>query len=184
MNMDRTLVMNKWPDIFLLWMLVLASVAGPLQAAPDADFGRLFSTPQERSRLDSLRQNRALQTARPQTGSPAAPVAAEMPEPVTMQGYVKRSDGATTLWINNQPVQENSALDQVEIGRLTSQKNATRNGSDSLHIRIPATGKQVRLKAGQVYAPETGQVVEQKLLEKAKQLELEQTGMIGGSDVE
>ncbi len=176
--------MNKWPDIFLLSMLVLASVAMPLHAAPDADFGRLFSTSQERIMLDSLRQNRVLKTVRPQNSSPAAPVAVELPEPVTMQGYVKRSDGATTLWINNQPVQENSALDQVEIGRLSSQKNATRNSSDSLHIRIPATGKQVRLKAGQVYAPETDQVVEQKLLEKAKQLELEQTGMIGSSDAE
>ncbi len=184
MNIDRKFVMNKWPDVFLLWILVLASLASPLQAEPDADFGRLFSTAQERSRLDSLRQNRAMQTARSQSGSIAAPVAAELPEPVTMQGYVKRSDGATTLWINNQPLQENSTLDQVEIGRLTSQKNAVRNGSDSLHIRIPATGKQVRLKAGQVYAPESDQILEQKLLEKAKQLELEQTGMTGSSDVE
>lgn len=173
--------MNKWHGLLLL---VLASFASLLPAAPDTDFGRLFSTAQERSRLDVLRQNRTLQTVTPQSGSQVAPVSAELPEPVTLQGYVKRSDGATTLWINNQPVQENSTLDQVEIGRLSSQKSAVRNGSDALNIRIPATGKHVRLKAGQVYAPETDQVVEQKLLEKAKQLELEQTGMIGGSHAE
>lgn len=168
----------------MLLMLVSTDFVGSSHAAPDADFGRLFSTAQERSRLDSLRQNRSLQTTRLQNTSPLAPTAAELPEPVTLQGYVKRSDGATTLWINNQPVQENSALDQVEIGRLSRNKSAERNGSDGLNIRIPATGKHVRLKAGQVYAPETDQVVELKLLEKAKQLELEQTGTIGGPHAE
>lgn len=168
----------------MLLMLVSTGFVGSSHAAPDADFGRLFSTAQERSRLDSLRQNRSLQTARPQNISPLAPAAAELPEPVTLQGYVKRSDGATTLWINNQAVQENSALDQVEIGRLSRNKSAERNGPDGLNIRIPATGKHVRLKAGQVYAPETDQIVELKLLEKAKQLELEQTGTIGGTHAE
>lgn len=176
--------MNKLSGSPLLLALISISFTGSSLAAPDADFGRLFSTAQERSRLDSLRQNRSLQTARPQKASPLATTPAELPEPVTLQGYVKRSDGATTLWINNQAVQENSALDQVEIGQLSRNKSAERNGADGLNIRIPATGKHVRLKAGQVYAPETDQVVELKLLEKAKQLELEQTGIIGGTHAE
>jgi len=52
-----------------------------------------------------------------------------------------------------------------------------------LNVRIPATGKNVRLKAGQQYAPETGQIVELRLLEKEKQLSLEE-GLVGGGNVE
>jgi len=39
------------------------------------------------------------------------------------------------------------------------------------------------LKAGQQYAPETGQIVELRLLEKEKQLRLEE-GVVGGGSVE
>jgi hypothetical protein len=101
-----------------------------------------------------------------------------------MQGYVKRSDGSTTLWINNQAVQENSTQNEVEIGRLNKQKSSTKNGADTLNVRIPATGKNVRLKPGQVYEPETNRIVESRLLEKEKQLLLEETGFIGGGIVE
>lgn len=178
-------MMNKLPRFFSFSVLCLATFVSvsPLHAASDTDFGRLFSTEHERDRLDQLRQNRVLQAARPQSAATPAPAAA-LPQSVTLQGYVKRSDGATTLWVNNQPVQENSALEQVEIGQLGRQKNSARSGSDSLNIRIPATGKNIRLKAGQVYAPESDQVLELKLLEKAKQLELEQTGTLGGVDAE
>lgn len=178
--------MNNWSGAFLLAVMVAADLAfaRPLQAAPDTGFGRLFSTAQERSRLDSLRQQRTLQTTRLQDATPPTVVPVEPSPPITLQGYVKRSDGAATVWINNQPVQENSALEQVEVGRLSKQKNAAGTGSDSLNIRIPATGKQVRLKAGQVYAPETDQVLELKLLEKSRLLGLEQTQMAGTSHAE
>ncbi|MDP2248188.1 MAG: hypothetical protein Q8J65_08660, partial [Nitrosomonadales bacterium] len=71
--------------------------------------GRLFSTPKERANLDYLRQ-----TSKPPSQEQlldeeeltAAPV---VPNSVSMQGYVKRSDGKKgTVWINNTPMQENS----------------------------------------------------------------------------
>jgi len=101
-----------------------------------------------------------------------------------LQGYVKRSDGTkSTLWINNQPVQEDSMLDNVQIGRLNqrgSSKKAVyvKGGADSLEIKIPANGKHIRLKAGQVYEPETNQIKELKTVEKEKRLNLEETGVI------
>jgi len=174
--------MNK---LFGLSIFLLVSLAGSssAQAAPDDDFGRLFSSPVERKKLDILRQNQKLIVVAPQKNMPSEPAANELPEPITLQGYVKRSDGSTTLWVNNKPVQENSTQDHVEIGRLTKQQNPAKNGSDSLNVRIPATGKNVRLKAGQQYAPETGQIVELRLLEKEKQLSLEE-GLVGGGNVE
>lgn len=171
----------------LLLLIILAAFtsaplqAAPLQAAPDNDFGRLFSSPGERKKLDILRRNQKLIVADPQKSSQPEPMADVLPEPITLQGYVKRSDGSTTLWINNKPVQENSAVEEIEIGRLSKQNNSAKNGSDSLHVRIPATGKNVRLKAGQVYEPETGQIKELKLLEKEKQLSLEEARVIGNA---
>lgn len=166
-------------SVFLLPVFLIGLIFMPLQVAAEDDFGRLFSSSAERKKLDTLRKNQKLRVASPQKNRPLEPVADEMPAPVTLQGYVRRSDGPTTLWVNNKAVQENSAQDDVEIGQLSKQKNLAKSGSDSLNVRIPATGKNVRLKPGQVYDPETNRTVELRLLEKEKQLRLEEVGVIG-----
>jgi hypothetical protein len=178
--------MNKLPDltIFLLPVFLIWLTSAPLQAAAEDDFGRLFSSQAERKKLDILRQNQKLIIASPQQNTRLEPVADALPEPITLQGYVKRSDGSTTLWINNKAVQENSTQDDLEIGQLSKQKNSAKNGSDSLNVRISVTGKNVRLKPGQVYEPETNRIVESRLLEKEKQLSLEEVGVIGGGSVD
>jgi len=169
----------------LLITLLMATLFTSAQAAPDDDFGRLFSRQNERKNLDVKRQNQKLKVITPQDLQlePVANAAPpELPNPITLQGYVKRSDGASTLWINNQTVQEDSAIDNVQIGRLKGHENKAGAGSDSLNVKIPASGKQVRLKAGQVYMPETNQIVELKTVEKAKRLNLEETGAIGDDE--
>lgn len=155
------------------------------QAAPNDDFGRLFSRPDERKNLDFLRQNQPLKTISPaddlQSESAAEAAPQELPSPITLQGYVKRSDGTkSTLWINNQAVQEDSTVDNVQIGRLQKHGNrSVGDGAEGLDVKIPANGKRIRLKAGQVYEPETNQIKELKTVEKEKQLTLEETGVIG-----
>ena len=152
------------------------------QDASDDDFGRLFSRPVERKNLDIMRQNQKLKVISQQDlqrQSSGGDDSAPLPEPLILQGYVKRSDGSTTLWVNSKPVQENSEVDDVEIGHLTRQQGLVNNGSDSLNVKIPATGKHIRLKAGQIYEPETNQIKELRQLEKEKQLRLEVTGVIG-----
>lgn len=170
--------MNKLSGLSVFLLVSLANQM-PAQAAPDAGFGRLFSTPVERQKLDTLRQNQKLIVVIPQKDTLPEPELNELPEPITMQGYVKRSDGATTLWVNNKPVQENTTQDNVEIGHLSQQKTSVRHGSDSLGVRVPATGKRLQLKAGQVYEPETNRIRELRLLEKEKQLNLQATGTAG-----
>lgn len=165
--------------------LLVSLLTIPLQAAPNDDFGRLFSRPSERKNLDIMRQNQKLkvitqQDLQRESSTENEPV--ELPEPVTLQGYVKRSDGSTTLWVNSKPVQENSAVDDVEIGHLTKQQGVVKNSSDSLNVKIPATGKRIRLKAGQIYEPETNQIKELRQLEKEKQLRLEETGVVGSDE--
>lgn len=158
-----------------------------LQAAPSDNLGRLFSRPAERANLDILRQNQKLKVIVPQQNNEevvekATPI--ELPDPVTLQGYVKRSDGkGNTLWVNGQAVQEESTVDSVKIGKLNQQgfskKGATLEGVD---VKIPANGKKVRLKVGQTYVPENNTTIEQQVVDKAKNLELEQNGVIDGSE--
>lgn len=171
-----TLTMKK--TLLILVMLLINTWGTSVFAAPDDGFGRLFSRPNERNNLDVLRQNQKLKVIAPdpvETGIEAPPV--ELPAPITLQGYVKRSDGSkSTLWINNQPVQEDSTVDDVKIGRLNKRGTSSQEGLD---VKIPANGRNVRLKAGQVYEPETNQIRELKTIEKEKQLNLEETGIIG-----
>jgi len=176
---------NKMLASFFIGLFT-SLITTQIQAEPNSEFGRLFSKPNERSNLNILRQNQKLKPigtleAQPEAVlnvEPAAPT-----EPITLQGYVKRSDGTSTLWINNKAVQENSAVDNVKIGQLNkhgfSQKGASTEGVD---VKIPASGKHIRLKAGQMYEPESNQIVEMQVVEKAKSLRLEDADVIDGGD--
>jgi hypothetical protein len=161
-----------------------------IQMPSDSTFGRLFNTQNERDHLDILRKTQRLnsnQTAVRKavdiqsTGLPIA-----LPNPITLQGYVKRNDdGKNTVWINNQPVQENSVVDDVNIGRLSQQQESKNAGViksktskktiERLAIKIPANGKHIQLKAGQRYDPETNQIKEVTAIAKEKQLQLLET---------
>ena len=159
-----------------------------MQAAPSDSLGRLFSRPAERGNLDILRQNQKLKVIVPQTDSEleviekATPI--ELPDPISLQGYVKRSDGkGNTLWINNQAVQENSTVDSVKIGKLHQRGHSKKDvATEGVDVNIPVNGKQVRLKAGQTFDPQSNQIYERQVVEKAKNLELEQSGVIDGGD--
>lgn len=156
----------------------------PLHAETNPQFGRLFSKPAERYNLNILRQNQKLKTITTQETKEAtetvAPIdTAEPIAPITMQGYVKRSDGASTLWINKKAVQENSTANNLNIGQL-NERGFSRKGlsTEGVDVLIPAKGKHIRLKAGQMYEPETNQILEMQLVEKAKRIRLEQSGVI------
>lgn len=61
-------------------------------AAWSAELGTLFHTPQERARLDRLRR-----------GEPEVVNTAHS-GPSMITGYVKRSDGRATVWIDGRPL--------------------------------------------------------------------------------
>lgn len=172
----------------LLIVSLILSLSGyltPVKATQDDSFGRLFSRPAERNNLDNLRQNQKLKTVIPQPDiDESANVAPVSTDPVTLQGYVKRSDGVkSTLWINNQAVQEGGTVDNVQVGNLNKRNNAKgTQTSEALELKMPSNGKRIRLKAGQVYEPDTNQIKELRTVEKERQLNLEETGVIDGND--
>jgi hypothetical protein len=164
------------------------SVQGLAETTTQTQLGRLFSKPGERANLDDLRKSQQLKVITPkdqrasedaEEGEPSA-----LLEPITLQGYVKRSDGASTLWVNNQAVQEDSTVDNATIGRLNKSGFSSKGDStEGVDIKMPSSGKHIRLKAGQMYEPESNQIVELQVVEKAKRLNLEETGVIDGDDV-
>jgi hypothetical protein len=159
------------------------------QKPSDSTFGRLFNAQSERDRLDILRKTQRASpnqtVVRKTINIPSTSLPITLPKPITLQGYVKRNDdGKNTVWINHQPVQENSVVDEVSIGRLSQQQESKNAGViksitskktiDRLAIKIPANGKHIQLKAGQRYDPETNQIKEVTTIAKEKKLLLEQ----------
>jgi hypothetical protein len=131
----------------LIALMLLPSVAG----AADS-LGRLFTTPAERASLDYLRQIKKVEVL--ETDNQAIEAAPTVPSSISVQGYVKRGDGQKgTVWVNQTPMQENSGTDEVQVGKL-------RPDGNQVQLKLPANGKSLNLKAGQVYVPETDSVTE------------------------
>ncbi|OGV73904.1 MAG: hypothetical protein A3B82_01070 [Methylophilales bacterium RIFCSPHIGHO2_02_FULL_57_10] len=130
-----------------------------LAAANDTRLGRLFLTPAERASLDIVRQNSKPPEKLVAAGeaendkTDAAPVALEAPPIITVHGYVRRSDGKGTVWVNGVPVQEKSTEKGFEVGRLQGNAN-------QVQIKVSGTGKTVGIKAGQSFDPASGKVVD------------------------
>ncbi len=139
-------------------MLIVFSHFISSQSATAAEpMGRLFTSPAERSNLDYLRQtkkNEPLKVESPVLDAETAPTPVVLPDAVNLQGYVKRNDGKqSTVWVNNQALQENSRNKEVTVGKLS-------DGSNRVPIKLSANGKRLNLKAGQVYDPESNSVQE------------------------
>jgi hypothetical protein len=104
------------------------------------ELGRLFFTAEQRANLDLRRKARM-------PDRPAAPVAA----PTTrLDGYVKRSGGPSTVWINGESFGENSP----EAPRIDA--SGPRGGSVSVN-----TGEgrgRIRLKPGEALDHTNGEV--------------------------
>lgn len=150
----------------LIVMLLLPSLAW--SAEP---FGRLFTNPAERANLDHLRQTRKIEPVNIDQPSGVTEVAPVLPSEISVQGYVKRSDGKKgTVWVNDEPVQENSSTGEVEVGKLP------KHGS-GIQLTLPGTDKSLRLKAGQTYDFETDSITESKV--RPINSDMQESGTIG-----
>lgn len=102
------------------------------------ELGRLFFTPEQRANLDLRRKARM-------PDKPAAPLAA----PTTrVDGYVKRSTGPSTVWINGEPLGEGAA----EAPRIDASRD---RGTVSVNAE---GGGRVRLRPGETLDRGNGEV--------------------------
>jgi hypothetical protein len=76
-------------------LALIAALLAPGPALAADDLGMLFHSAEERARLDSLRRGDAIVAAKPAGATAAKP---------EVTGYVRRSDGRATVWINGVPV--------------------------------------------------------------------------------
>ena len=106
------------------------------------DLGRLFFTPEQRAALDARRKARI----------PDKPAAVAVESPVTrLDGFVSRSSGKSTVWVNGEPVPEGTHPEGLRV-------RPRRSDSGRVTVDIGETDSQVDLKIGQSFDRATGEV--------------------------
>jgi hypothetical protein len=123
-------------------MIRLFAVAVLLAAAPSAwcaePLGKLFFSPAQRAQLDQARSQKSRVTLASENPQEAAPA----PEVVTFTGVVKRSDGKSTIWINNRAVADGAAPSGVPL-------TGTVGKDGTVSLRSPQGERTIQLKVGQ-----------------------------------
>ena len=114
----------------LVFVLLTSLMAMPFPAlAQSRELGTLFFTPSERSHLDKLRRGENIAT-----GESADPV---------LNGYIRRSDGVNTVWINGAPFKVDAKrlenIDSLPVG--TSASVEIRAGSGNSTEPVPRKAK-------------------------------------------
>ena len=112
-----------------LLLLLAFALPAPVQAQ---ELGRLFFTPEQRAALDARRKARV----------PDKPAANTVVSPTTrLDGYVRRSQGPSTVWVNGVNVDEASP------------------GSDArVSVPVGDSGARVGLKPGETLDRGSGEV--------------------------
>ena len=114
-------------------LVVLALVAPSASSAQE--LGRLFFTPEQRAALDARRKARV----------PDKPAATIVVSPTTrVDGFVKRSGGPSTVWVNGEALPEGSG----DAPRI----------APSLSVTVGEGGRRAALKPGEVLDRDTGEI--------------------------
>ncbi len=143
---------NRITTILLLALLSAAPAPSSAQTQVQAqNLGRLFSTPAERAILDRLREQNKL-GEQPVVETSPAPVAEVPPQEFTHNGFVKRSNGLETTWINQQPSQDQKKSPNFKVRQQLSKPPA-------VSVLLPS-GKRQELKVGQSFDATTGKIRE------------------------
>ncbi len=102
---------------------------------------KLFTTSNQRQKIDNFRKGKSIGSVREQVS----------PTDVKVQGIVTRSGGKSTVWVNGQSTLESNTVGGVRVspGRIDSNTNK---------VSVSVNNKSVRLKPGQVWSEDTGQI--------------------------
>jgi hypothetical protein len=135
-------------------LLVCGALAALLMpaAAPAAEqerLGRMFFTPAQRTSLDFARTQRARTTV----GTESDQEAAAAGQTITYRGLIQRSDGRTTVWLNNQAVHDDNP---AGAGAVVSRVRP----DGSITLQAPQSARSVNLKPGQTVELQSGTIEE------------------------
>jgi hypothetical protein len=127
------------PAALLCACLLLA--AFPARAQQPQPLGRLFFTPDQREALDARRRARL----------PDKPAAAVVASPTTrVDGYVKRSSGKSTLWLDGYPVRDGGNPEGLRVLRGGDPSRVT--------VIVGEEGRRVDMRVGQTLDRGSGEV--------------------------
>lgn len=132
-------------------ILALTFIAG---AAGAAELGRMFYTPAQRATLDNARKQNIRVEIGNDNSEQQQPSAAPVPQNVSVNGVIRRSDGKNTIWLNNHAISEQQA------GGINA---AVGKGDNRVHLRVPESGRSVDLKVGQTVEIVSGTIEENYL---------------------
>ena len=121
--------------------LILLAFIASIPPASAQELGRLFFTEEQRAALDARRKARA----------PDKPAAATVISPTTrLDGYVQRSGGPSTVWVNGEG--------QLETSPEAPRIGATRRDDGRVSVPVGESGARVGLKPGETLDRGTGEV--------------------------
>ncbi|MEM7292223.1 MAG: hypothetical protein AAF420_02350, partial [Pseudomonadota bacterium] len=157
MTLARKLVAGVVLVVPILWAASNASA----NESESLEGLRLFLTPEQRLRLNNRRDGIEPIIV---PVIVEAPVVEEPPKPkpkpkpvvlprVTFQGYVTRSDGETTVWVNNRPVGEGQQV------RKNVRVLSVDEGAGKTRVSLP-DNSTISLKPGQRFEPKNRRVVD------------------------
>jgi len=123
-------------------LLLACALLAPGATAAQEQLGRLFFTPEQREALDARRRARL----------PDKPAAVAVSPTTRIDGYVKRSSGKSTLWVDGYAVRDGSHPDglRVRAGRDPSR----------VTVRIGEDGRPIEVKVGQTLDRGNGEVTD------------------------
>ncbi len=123
-------------------LLVPALLACLLHAGAAAaqQLGRLFYTPEQRAALDARRAARL----------PDKPSAAAESPTTRVDGYVRRSSGKSTVWMDGEPLPEGLQLEGLRVRRGNDPTKVT--------VSVGEDGRRIELRVGETLDRATGEV--------------------------
>ena len=120
----------------------LALLLALLSAGPAAaqQLGRLFFTPEQRAALDARRAARL----------PDKPAAVAESPTTRVDGYVKRSSGKSTVWVDGEAMPEGLQIEGLRVQRGNDPTRVT--------VTVGEDGRRIVLRVGESFDRATGQV--------------------------
>lgn len=159
-------LVHRLPRRGMNWMIAaLIMIAEWCFSADEQQFGRLFTTPEQRQRLQELRADQTRgavggndteagirgMAGRHHTEQSRAGMSRGQRDPasITLKGLIYKKDGAGMAFIETQ--EGPAALDyrQLQAGEAPE---------DGFAISVPVSGQSVKLKPGQSWHPQSGAI--------------------------
>ena len=141
-----------------------------------AEPGRLFFTPAQRATLDTARkQNIRTEIGSDESEKPAV-AAAPLPQNISVNGMIRRSDGKHTIWLNNRVINDRQS------GGISA---SVARHDNQVRLNVPESGRNVQLKVGQTVEIISGAVEESYLRRPAAKVDAKNAaaGENSGADV-